>query len=955
MSTSSSADPSSSPNSLPADLSGVGTLTLVQLVQADQERRWATGDRPIVEDYLQRYPRLRDNAEAMVALLFQELRLRQKAGEQPQVDEFAARFPELAELLRGLLNLRDSVACAAPAAVTAASVAQQPTIATAAAPPQTGPFEDRGVQDVGPQPTTAPDTAGMALPAVAGYTVLGVLGRGGMGVVYKARQTGLRRIVALKMVLHGNHIGDGERHRFQAEAEAIAQLAHPNIVQVYEVGEHGGAPYFSLEYCAGGSLEKQLDGTPWEAKRAAELIQMLAGAVHAAHQTGLVHRDLKPGNILLTADGVPKVTDFGLVKRLDVPGHTQTGAVVGTPSYMAPEQARAEAGQVGPAADVYALGAILYELLTGRPPFKAATPLDTVLQVLSEEPVALRRLQPKVPSDLETICHKCLEKDPHQRYQSAAALSEDLRRFGAEEPVMARPVGPVGRLVKWARRRPAVASLVVTVALVAAIGLAGVLWAYGEARKEALRANEQTEQARQQAKRVDDKATEARAAEVLARRQQEKAQKEAATARAVTHFLTDDLLAEAAPENNPVGNKLTVRELLDRAARKMDTRFGLFEEPEVEATVRFTLGETYRQLGEYAQAEKHLGRSFALRKEVLGLTDPQTLVALNNLALSVKLQRKLTEAEPLYRAALDASTQALGAEHRTTLTLLNNLAQLLVELGRHAEAEPLMQRCTETRRRALGEHDNDTLVSMNNLASYWQQQGKWAEAEPLYRRTLALRRELLTSDHPDTIITMRNLGTLLVARSNLIEAEALLREAVEASRRVNGANHTVTLLFTNDLAGALADRGKREEAESLLRGLVKAQRAALPAGHRDLGLSLGTLARVVTDAKEGEGLARESLGILRKTLLPGHWVVASNESVLGGCLSAQGRYAEAETLLVDSYAKLAKAKGASPPRLAEAHARLVRLYEGWGRPNKAAEWRAKAPGSVSAERGAAAP
>src|SRR5262245_4003610 len=247
-------------------------------------------------------------------------------------------------------------------------------------------------------------------PAVPGYDILGELGRGGMGVVYKARQVGLNRLVALKMVLAGGYAGPEALARFRSEAEAIAALQHPNIVQIHEVGESGGLPYFSLEYCPGGSLAQKLDGTPLPPKQAAELVETLARAMHAAHQAGVVHRDLKPANVLLAADGTPKVTDFGLAKRLDTgDGPTKSGAVMGTPSYMAPEQA-ADGKAVGPAADVYALGAILYELLTGRPPFRAATSLDTILQVVSEDPVPPSRLNAQAPRDLETACLKCLEK-----------------------------------------------------------------------------------------------------------------------------------------------------------------------------------------------------------------------------------------------------------------------------------------------------------------------------------------------------------------------------------------------------------------------------------------------------------------------------------------------------------------------------------------------------------------
>jgi WD40 repeat protein len=373
-------------------------------------------------------------------------------------------------------------------------------------------------------PTQAALTSQGPAPAaqsvvVAGYEVIGELGKGGMGVVYKARQVALDRVVALKMILHAEHAGAEERERFRTEAQAVARLQHSNIVQVHEVGECQGLPYFSLEFCPGGSLADRLDGTPWEARAAAQLVEVLARAIHVAHEAHIVHRDLKPANVLLTADGQPKISDFGLAKKLGEQGRTATGAVLGTPSYMAPEQA-GNTRNIGPAADVYALGAILYELLTGRPPFKAATQLDTVLLVISEEPVAVRRLQPGVPRDLETVCHRCLEKDTNKRYASARELAADLGRFLAGEPVLARPVGALGRVAKWARRRPAVAALVFLVIAVTAAGLGGILWAYGEARREA-------EAARQQKERADQKAEEAALHAEDARKQAQRADRSA--------------------------------------------------------------------------------------------------------------------------------------------------------------------------------------------------------------------------------------------------------------------------------------------------------------------------------------------------------------------------------------------------------------------------------------------
>ncbi len=274
---------------------------------------------------------------------------------------------------------------------------------------------------------------------VPGYEILETLGRGGMGVVYKARQVSLNRVVALKMILSGPHAGSEALARFGMEAEATARLQHPNIVQIFDVGNHAGMPYFVLEYCGGGTLADRLRGTPLPPREAAQTVARVARAIQAAHERGIVHRDLKPGNVLLDAAGQPKVSDFGLARRLEAEvGMTHSGAVLGTPSYMAPEQAAGRIRDVGPATDVYALGAILYECLTGRPPFRGEAILETLNQVVTSEPVPPRRLNPAVPRDLESICLKCLQKEPARRYATAAQLADDLEHWLTGEPVKAR-------------------------------------------------------------------------------------------------------------------------------------------------------------------------------------------------------------------------------------------------------------------------------------------------------------------------------------------------------------------------------------------------------------------------------------------------------------------------------------------------------------------------------------
>jgi tetratricopeptide (TPR) repeat protein len=355
---------------------------------------------------------------------------------------------------------------------------------------------DAGAGDAG---QASPDP-GAALPArwpvVRGYDILEWLGEGGMGVVYKARHLGLNRLVALKMIRGGSQARSDSFVRFRAEAEAVGRLRHPNIIQIYDIGEADGLPFVALELLDAGSLADRLACNPQTGRQAAELMVTLAGAVRVAHEAGIIHRDLKPANVLYTSDGVPRITDFGLAKRADSDdGQTQSGQIMGSPAYMAPEQARGHSRDVGPAADVYALGAILYEMLTGRPPFKGATPLETVRQVIDDEPVTPSRLVPRVSRDLETICLKCLHKEPERRYASAAALVDDLNRFCEGRPIRARPPSPAGRLWRWARRKPTTAGLLAALLALFILTVGGGLWLGRQQAERQGRATEAVEAA----------------------------------------------------------------------------------------------------------------------------------------------------------------------------------------------------------------------------------------------------------------------------------------------------------------------------------------------------------------------------------------------------------------------------------------------------------------------------
>jgi hypothetical protein len=426
-------------------------------LQDDQRRRWQRGERVSVKAYLEEAPSLRDYPDLVFELVCGEVLLRGELRESPRLADYLDLVPTHQAQLRRMFVARHLLP-----PETLQGLSDRATLRGAK---QATVVEAQHTVDELPPPASEPASAapaprGEAVLAPPGYEVLGKLGEGGMGVVYKARQVNADRLVALKMIRHSAHAGPAELARFRTEAEAIARLQHPHVVQVFEVGEHNGLPFFSLEFCPGGSLDKKLAGTPLTPQEAAALVALVAQGVQAAHEAKVLHRDLKPANVLLAADRTPKVTDFGLAKKLDAQGVTLPGVVMGTPSYMAPEQASGEVAELGPAVDVYALGAILYECLTGRPPFRAATVLQTLQQVQSDEPVPPARLNPQVPRDLEAVCLRCLEKDPARRYASAAELAEDLGRFGRGEPTRARPVGRLERGAKWARRnRPLAASL----------------------------------------------------------------------------------------------------------------------------------------------------------------------------------------------------------------------------------------------------------------------------------------------------------------------------------------------------------------------------------------------------------------------------------------------------------------------------------------------------------------
>jgi tetratricopeptide (TPR) repeat protein/predicted Ser/Thr protein kinase len=761
-----------------------------------------------------------------------------------------------------------------------------------------------GMPGSAPAPTAA-------FPELPGYEILEELGRGGQSVVWKARQRSLDRLVAVKMILAGAAADPEERARFRREAEAVAHLRHPNIVQIYDVGEQAGQPFFALEYVDGGSLAEKLAGTPQPARAAAQLVATLASAMHWAHERGIVHRDLKPGNVLLAADGTPKISDFGLAKRLQRDATlTQTGCIMGTPSYMAPEQAAGKNRDVGPAADVYALGAVLYAMLTGRPPFLGETPLDTLAQVPFQEPVPPRRLQPTVPRDLDTIALKCLQKAPARRYATAAALADDLGRFCRGEPIRARPVGPVERLWRWGGRKPALAGALATLLVVILGSIGGLSVLYVNAEK-----------------------------------QRRLAEHEEAGARAITKFFEDNVLAAARPIGweGGAGPDVTLKETLDHAATKIDDAFA--GQPEREAAVRNTIGMTYWYLGRFDAADPHFDKAYRLRGEHLGPEHPDTLTSLHNLAMVRSKRDQFDQAIVHARAALAGRRRVLGTEHPDTLRTQLILGYAYRKNHQTDEAAAVLEPATEACRRTLGPEHPLTLSAQFDLAAVLWNQGKTAQAIALKRTTLEGRRRTLGAEHPDTLRSQGNLGVALMDVGQFAEAEDLCRQTLTVRQHVLGAEHLETLWSQWFLADVLSREGRGADAEKLLRAGLDVCRRKLPPNHADTLAYLALLGDVLCQVRrpaEAEPFLRECLTLREQPLGRGdYWDTAAARSLLGHCLAEQGKLAEAEPLLLAGYDDLIGAQAAPTRQLKRAAERIVALCERWGRKEQAEAWRKK--------------
>jgi tetratricopeptide (TPR) repeat protein len=861
---------------------------LLEMVPLDLEYRWrgpARGcrgpipPRPRLEHYLERFPELGSRSGAAVELVGVEYYVRSIWGDRPEPSEYLGRFPGIETSLREeLRRVADEIAREGPRDESDLPSCEQAVLKHA--------------------PNAPHDKS---WPVIEGLECLGEIGRGGMGVVYKARDLSLGRIVAIKTIAHDQRAAPEQRTRFQAEARAVAKLRHPNIVAIHQIGEHERQPYLSLEFADGGDLDRHLAEKPMVPREAAALVETLARAMHVVHEAGIVHRDLKPRNVLMTSDGVPKITDFGLAKLLDANSErTKSGQVMGTPSYMSPEQADGRSSQVGPPADIYALGAILYKALTSRPPFVGGSELEIMRQVASIEPDPPRESRPDVPKDLETICLKCLQKETPKRYKSALDLADELRRFLDGRPIIARPVGPAGRLGRWAKRNPWVAGLAaaVFVSLILGTGVSTVLTI------RAIRA------------------------EAATRQQRDRAEAEAATAKAFNEFLNKDLLATASPLNQTgLGSRpdpdIKLRTVLDRASATVGTRFA--GQPLVEALNRQTLGRTYQQLGLYAAARPHLERSLELHRQELDPLHPDVLIAMNRLGSLNLADDKLAEAESLLIPALEGLRRILGPDHTESLTALSDVATLYVGRDKLDEAELLSRQVLAARRRLLGNEDRETLEAMISLANVYFTQGglaqntaktdrareRFTQAGELLRQVLKVYERRKEPEHPTALLAKGLLAAVCGVLGQQSDGFRLLEETLKAQRRALGDKHPDTLATMVSVALARRGQGRLKDAEQLAMEALEGCRKTLDRNHETTDTALAVLALVYVlqgDRKKLGPVLIESRDITIKRFGRDHFLTFMANRAAAKFYLAEGEHAKGERIFRDALAWLVKNK-----------------------------------------------
>jgi len=759
------------------------------------------------------------------------------------------------------------------------------------------------------------------VPYFGDYRLTGEIARGGMGVVYRAHQISLNRPVALKMILAGTLAGEADLRRFRNEAEAVANLDHPGIVPIYEVGVHEGQSYFSMKLIEGGSLAERLPEYTADPKAAARLLVAVARAVHHAHQRGVLHRDLKPSNILVDSQGQPHVSDFGLAKRVEGDAElTQSGAILGSPPYMAPEQTTGHRGEVTTATDVYGMGAILYAMLAGRPPFRADSVMETIEQVRKREPEPPSGINQRVDLDLQTICLKCLDKDPKRRYGSAAELAEDLDRWLEGRPVLARPVGRVDRAWRWVRRNPVVAGLSSLVLILMLGGLIGL----AISNTMISRRNAEVVRQRNEIKRALEESEESRK-----------------QAEAVSSFLVE---AFRKPDPSQDGATVKVVDVLDQALAKLDAKFA--GSPKIRGELLNALGRTYLDLGLWARALKVFTQAHSVRAAALGIDHRETLITRNSLGEAYWAANRANEAIALDEETLRLSIAKLGPDHSTTLRSRQNLAAAYWYSGRTAEAIALQEETLNRSRDKLGRDHPDTLTYSHNLALAYHQVGRKAQAIRLNEETLKVLTAKRGADHPSTLTSRNNLAAAYLDAGRTADAIEMDVETLNLATTKLGPNHPQTIMFRNNLADAYSKAGRMDEAIMLQEVTLKLVSAKIGPDHINTLIYRNNLARCyIAAGRYGKAESLLSEGLTMEERRPDDWMRLITQSRLGEALIGQKRYAEAEPLIVSSHEALIARSAKNPPIpkhvVLDAGERVVRLYEAWGKSDKASEWKNK--------------
>ena len=810
--------------------------------------------------------------------------------------------------------------------------------------------------------------AARALPAAIGrYRIIGLLGEGGMGTVYEAEQEQPRRSVALKIIKPGLALGQ-RLWRFEQEAQALGRLQHPGIAQIYEASTadsgFGPQPYFAMELIRGLPLLEYAKANELNTGQRLALMVKICDAVNHAHLRGLIHRDLKPANILVDETGQPKVLDFGVARVTEsdeqITRHTDLGQIVGTLAYMSPEQVLADPLELDTRSDVYSLGVILYELLSGQLPYPVNhRPFHVAVQTIREDdPASLSSINRHYRGDVDTIAGKALEKDKTRRYASAADLGADIRRYLEDEPIAARPPSASYQLQKFARRNKALMAGVAAVFIALAAGIS-------VSTSEAIRANRASLAALQERDRASaaqraatgerdrawqaEKAAEnernravAAEAQVLQQRDQvllekKRADQEAATAQAVNNFLQNDLLSQASarvqsrPDSKPDPN-LKVRTALDHAAARIPGSFD--RQPIVEASIRQTIGRAYFDLGVYPEAQRQWERAVDLRRRVLGPDHPDTLTSVNDLADAYRVQSAYAQAEPLVINVLDTRRRVFGGDHPATLSSMNDLANLYLDEGKYAQADPLLTKALEVQRRVLGPDHPDTLATMHDLAQAHFDEGQFGPAESLEIQALEARRRVLGEEHPQTARSRNLLGLLYQREGKYAPAEALFDQTVEVQRRVLGEEHSDTLTSMNNLASVYRTEGKYAPAEALYTRVLEIRRRVLGEEHANTLISMNNLA-VLYSAEgkfdQAERLYSGAFEIQRRLFGERRPTTMHFLANLGGGYRREGKYAQSDAALTQALDLRRQVLGEEHPDTLRSRLELELLYRDEGK------------------------